>query len=490
MLTGAQRSRGGDHPLIQAGALPSPGGRKLLPPAVLPVAIVLLGFGAIGPNAALAIGAVIVLLIGSVLLWRPRESPILLFIFGYQWLQISAAIFYAGWLGKSVDEFSPFHGDMQMAAILSLVGLLMLGCGMRLGAGPVRPKDAEMARLTARRHPTKDWFRLYLVAWFIGALSQSMAWVVPGLSQPLLAVAGLKWAFFLMLTYAAFSAWEGVRTFWLMAFALELVLSLGGYFSDFKTVFFFTIFALVAAEVRFNARAYVGMAALAALLLTMGVVWTAIKPEYRKFVSGGQAAQVVTVDFNDRIGKLAELVANLDGATMSEGVDGLIRRLAYLDYFAVVINYVPSVVPHEDGTIWLDAIVRPFTPRIFFGEKSVIDDSIRTAKYTGLFISGVEAGTSISIGYMGESYIDFGAFGMMAALAAFGYFLGRIYRYMLTSPGSCGLLGMGLASAIIQVAAFYEQSITKTFGGLIVMLLVVWLLIKIVIPNYASWVRA
>ena len=37
-----------------------------------------------------------------------------------------------------------------------------------------------------------------------------MALVVPGLSQPLLAMANLKWAFFLMLTYSAFSA-GGVR---------------------------------------------------------------------------------------------------------------------------------------------------------------------------------------------------------------------------------------------------------------------------------------
>ena len=59
-------------------------------------------------------------------------------------------------------------------------------------------------------------------------------------------------------------------TYWLMAFAVELVSSIGSYFSDFKTAFFFTIFGLVAAQVRFSARVYIIMAVLVALLLTMG----------------------------------------------------------------------------------------------------------------------------------------------------------------------------------------------------------------------------
>ena len=50
---------------------------------------------------------------------------------------------------------------------------------------------------------------------------------------------------------------------------------------------------------------------------------------------------------------------------------------------------------------------------------------------------------------------------MMPVLAAFGYFLGRIYRYFMTSSCSRGLLGMGLASAIINVAGEFETSISK-----------------------------
>ena len=103
-------------------------------------------------------------------------------------------------------------------------------------------------------------------------------------------------------------------------------------------------------------------------------------------------------------------------------------------------------------------------------------------------VAGADKGVSIGIGYMAETYIDFGALGMMPVLAAFGYFLGRIYRYFMTSSRSRGLLGMGLASAIISGAAKFETSISKILGGIIVMLLVSELLIRIVIPKYAPWV--
>ena len=197
----------------------------------------------------------------------------------------------------------------------------------------------------------------------------------------------------------------------------------------------------------------------------MIVIWSEIKPEYRRFLSGGQTAQMVTVGFDERVAKLGELVSNIDGAAFSDGVGILIERVAYIDFFAAVINHVPSVVPYQGGAIWWDAIVRPFMPRMFFPEKSAIDDFAETNEYTGLNVAGADKGASIGIGYMAETYIDFGAIGMMPALAAFGYFLGRVYRYLMTSSRSRGLLGIGLTSAIISVAGEFEFGHLKNIWG-------------------------
>ena len=285
---------------------------------VLPISIGLLMLAAIGSNSMLALAATAVLLIGTSLQWRPGESPILLFVFLYQWLQISVGIFYASWFGWDINEFAKLPGDVQTAAILSLSGLAVLSCGMRWGSGAHRP-HAKIVRLTDQRQPVKNFFWLYVVVASITTVLGVLAGIIPGLSQPLLALAGLKWAFFFMLSYATFCL-SGFNIYWAIAFAFEVILSFGSYFSDYKTVFFFSVFGLVAAQKRFSGRANFGMTVFAASLLTMSVIWTSIKSDYRHFASGGQAAQVVTVGFDQRMAKLGELVSNLDGAAMRVGL--------------------------------------------------------------------------------------------------------------------------------------------------------------------------
>jgi len=459
------------------------------PPAVLPTAAALFLLGGIGANSLLALAATLALIIGSALLWRPGEPPILLFIFGYQWLQSSIAIFHANRFGKTVSELSAYGGNLQLAIILSLLGLLALTVGMRLGAGRWRPGVAQLARNTALQNDTTRWFYMYGVAILLASLARSFAWVIPGFSQPLLALANIKWAFFFALTYVTFVKPGTSRIFWMLAFGLELALSLGGYFSEFKTVFLISLLAMVMAGVRLSPRQIVGAAFLGAVMVALVIVWTAIKMDYRSFVSGGQHAQIVTVDYTTRIGKLIELASELDHDKLANGTEQLLERLAYIEFFGVVLETVPDTLPHEWGALWWDAITRPFMPRLFFPWKTEIHDSDRTNYYTGLGVAGVDSGTSISIGIMSESYIDFGEYGMMLVLLTYGAAIGRIYRWMIFSRNARGLLGSSLATATLFGAAALESSITKVIGGVVVTFLVAFVLIQFIVPRYLRWLR-
>jgi hypothetical protein len=190
----------------------------------------------------------------------------------------------------------------------------------------------------------------------------------------------------------------------------------------------------------------------------------------------------VTLDFNARLATLARLVAALDGSALTEATDQLLRRLAYVDFFAVVLDTVPAAIPHENGALWWDAVSRPFMPRLLFPDKAIIDDSERTNIYTGLGVAGSDRGVSFSIGYMGESYIDFGRYGMMLPVFGFGLMLGGIYRWLMLQRHAPRLLGMALATAILYGAVFLESSITKVFGGLAVTILVSWLIVRVAAP--------
>ena len=470
-------------------AAPGPVRGALLPPATLPVALAVLLIGCTGPNPMLALLAAAVLAVGSMLLWRPGESPVLLFTFAFPWVQGVVAICHVNFLGIDIADYFPFPGDMHAAVVMSLLGLLVLAIGMRLGAGPRRPQDALAPRETALSQPVRRWFGLYAAAWAVSFVALSFAWVMPGLTQPMLALAALRWAFFFMLALAHFVRGRGRGYLFPLAFLVELATGLGGYFSDFKTVFFITLFAALASGVRTSPKALLGSGVLASCAVVLGMLWTAIKGEYRIFVSGGQAAQIVTVDYGSRLAKLYELVANLDLDTLMSAADQLLRRLSYVEFFSVVLIYVPANMPHTMGAMLWDAVIRPFMPRLLFVDKDEIDDTARTNLYTG-GVAGSSEGTSISLGYIAEAFIDFGPFGMYAALLAIGLFYGLIYRTLLRWRRSHGLLGMAVATAALTSVGALENSFTKVFGGVIVSLLVAWAMIVFILPRWAPWLVA
>ena len=450
-------------------------------------AAVMLLLGCFGPNAALTALAVLSFLLGAMLLWRPGQPPILLFVFLTQWLQASVAIFQATWAGVPVDDFSELHGSESTAIVLTQLALLVQAVGLKLGAGPIRMGVIAGARELAERVAIKQWFRAYLAFAVVGVAASYAAGRAPGLSQLLGGVASLRWAFFFMVAFAFFVRRLSSGIWFYIAFAWELMTGLGGYFSDFKTVFIVSLLALVASGTRASGRFIASSAVIVSAAVLLMVVWTAIKQDYRDFVSGGETAQIVTVEYSERLNKIGELVGQLDAQDLSDASQQLLRRISYVDYFGVVLDRVPSVVPHENGAILKDALLRPFTPRLLFPGKDVIDDSLRTRKFTGIHVAGSEEGTSIGIGWPAELYIDFGEWFMMPVAFALGLAYGGVQRFFLNWRYSRGLLGLGVSFEILLAAGSVEMSITKLIGGLVVSFVAAWLVIRFAVPGVWPW---
>lgn len=456
-------------------------------PAAGMVALVLVFLGGAGPNFLFAVLASIVLFVGIVLLHRPSEPPVLALTFILPWTQASIGIFHANWLGKELRTYSPYTGDMDSAVLLSLVGLAVLAIGMRYGVQGLGHTLPLPVRNTALSWPVKKWFWLYLLGAGLGLLVLMVAWVIPGLSQVFLAIANLKWAFFYMLAYAAFVQGRAASVFFVGPFMIELAMGIGGFFADFKAVFLVTILAFAASGTKLSLKQIVPLGLLGGSFLLFMVVWSAIKSDYRAFVSAGSGGQAVNVEYSTRLEKLFQLVSALDGAGLANGLDTFLRRLTYVELFAATIEVVPNLVPHEGGAISLDALSRPFMPRLFFPDKAIIDDTERTNRYTGGLAGNSEA-TSISLGYIAEFYIDFGAYGMFASLLALGWLYGRVYRFLSTGSATAGVFGIGLAIAELLSVGSLDNSFTKTFGGVVVGLMAAWMISRFVVPVYAPWI--
>src|SRR5262249_16510588 len=151
----------------------------------------------------------------------------------------------------------------------------------------------------------------YGAALLVATGSQLLARQYPGLSQPLLAFADFKWAAYFILTFATFVRPDSSRILWFIIFMIELGMAFGGYFSSFRNVFQVTLIALIAAHTRTTIQKTLAVVILGAMLLSFALAWTAVKVQYRSFVSGGVATQAVVVNYTQSVEKLAELLSNL-----------------------------------------------------------------------------------------------------------------------------------------------------------------------------------
>lgn len=453
-----------------------------LPAPVLLVFLCAAVLGLLTANPWLTAAAIAVLPLFIVLLWRPGEPPVLLFAVGFQWLQVTAKVFHANVNGVHVNEMTA-ASTVEGAIWMSLTGLVVLSGGMWLALRGMRCRGRGAVEEELMKISTHRAFLLYLLATALASLARAYAWSIPGLTQPLIEFSAVRWAFFFLLAFLVFKRREK-HLYLAAAFAIEFISGIG-FFSGFKTVLFVTLIAVGAVFLRMNAKTVLMGAACGAFLLILGSAWTVVKPEYRAFLD--TQAREGTSSRSEQITKLAELAFGLTRADLAEGMEPLFRRVAYVEFFAHVTDYVPEVVPHERGALWLASVQHVLTPRLLNPNKPELpSDSELTMQYTGLRLAGVEAGTSISIGYMGESYIDFGPLGMFVPIFILGLLWGLMYRYFVVRARA-QIIGYSIAVAVLLSAYMFEIAGLKLLGGMTMGFIVFALLMRFLEPVIWRW---
>jgi hypothetical protein len=401
-----------------------------------------------------------------VLLWRRDEPPVLPFICAMQWVQVASDLLYVNTYAADFTMARDNAANAQ-ATWLGAIGLLVLALGMRWGISGM-PSAASREATGAQRAEQIPVGRLvvaYLVAFVLSFVAKRVLFLIPGLSTIFAGVVYFKFVFFFMLAYVVWRRRAG----WVLlgvATLLELGIGVSGFFSSFKTPLFILALVLLVSQHRLTRRLAFGGGILFAVLTLVMVVWSAVKTPYREFLSQGSGQQEELVPLEERYGKLLELISEVGHDTLDYGFQTMMQRVAYTSFFAKALQHVPAVVPHENGALCWGNLMHILQPRMFFPNKPVIEDSELTMKYTGEIVAGREQGTSVSVGYMTECYVDFGEIGMFVPIFLIGLAHGLIYRFFLTRT-AFPLLGMGVVAGAFAVQFYqFEMSGKKLFGGM------------------------
>jgi len=431
--------------------------------------------GLLSPNPYLTAGGLLVLPMLFVLLWKVGEPPVLLFAAVFQWLQVFVPVLRANSRGEAVGSDASLP-ELGTAAWLGLIAIVVLALGMRLGRGRRSiVSQNQLKAWVAQLSPSR-----LLVAYFT-ALAFSLFALgrepFPGLRQGLLALSVLRWMAAFLVLWSAMNE-RRFRRGAVLVVAIEVVLGFGGFFSSFKTIIFLTTLVLLGSEqrVRLLRPGVIGLLGGGLFLMTY---WQAIKVDYRSFLNAGTDAQVILVSPQQRLSFLFDRSVSLTLDEMYAALDPGLARLGYIDFFAMTIEQVPRHIPYQRGQLWGEALTHLVTPRIFFPSKEVINDSDRTNTYSGIRVAGGEAGTSVSLGYVAESYIDFGPVLMFLPICLVGVLWGWSYRWLATR-GSNQLLGLSAATMVILIGAIlFESSNIKLLGGAVTNILVLTALLDL-----------
>jgi hypothetical protein len=410
-----------------------------------------------------------------------------------QWLQITMQVWLADLfridlsvpqVATVCDTCRPLHAMIVTAAteettILALAGITLLVLGARL----LEPRVSSLQLSVTELQPSR-LFLGYLMLLVVDRLSSP--YTGGGLAQPLIALGSLKFAFAILLLYVWVTTRRGMIPLF-SVIAIEIIVGFTSYFGNFKTIFIVAgVASLTIAKIYRKQTLQIAIVAVPVLLILVAV-WTAIKPTYRFFLSQGARNQTVTVDMGASLGAVQKMSGDLDADNMIDGMLGSALRISYIEIPSYVMMRVPAILPYQYGALWGRALYQVIIPRLLFPDKPILlSDSVLTSRYTGIRYDTLRS--SVSMGYLIESYIDFGILGALIIPFALGMFYALIARHILALGGR---YDYGFCIAVLIVlflpVQLFEISNIKLFPGILWNWIVCGIVVRVFWPRVRPW---
>jgi len=433
---------------------------------------------------AFAVGGFVPWLL-MMIIGRPTMPAAIALLVLWQWAQVYARELQTLADGEALGG-SIFGPNVERAYWYMLASILTLALTMRVTLGRLRSPTPQASTAHERWQP-RDLVLLYAAtlplsvgARFVGSLSGA-------LGQPMQALINLKGlALFLLFTNVLATGRGRKALIFILLF--ETGSGFTGLFADFKTPFLMLAVAALAARIRWTIALSAASVVWLAALMALAIFWTAVKMDFRQFATGSDDSQSIQVSLADRMSYLGNRVLSVGSIDWGESAYTLLTRFAYVDITGSVITVQeaqPEPIPLRQ---WGEALSHVLQPRFLFPDKPPLSDSevyIRLARGDP---ADIRAGTSISVGYIGENFVDLGFPGMLAGILALGLTMGLLYRYFMTRNLPWMMReGTVLVVVYSSTQGGVETSLPKLLGAAVMVAAVYVVLVRFVYPRVLAW---
>jgi hypothetical protein len=417
---------------------------------------------------------------------RPRMPGVVVYYLLFMWVEAATRVLLASLDGESLGD-GPYGQDVYRAFWYSMASLIVLAAAFRICLSGL-PSPSE-DQLDVHRHwPLTTLFYLYLATAALSFALAPLAALSGGIAQPVQTFGSLKYVAMFMLFATVLSTGNGTKLL-LLVVLMEVVTGFTGLFSGFKTVFIVLIVVALSLRVSLRVTNIVGGITTIIALFGLGLFWTAVKSEYREVATGYADSQAITSTIGERAAVLINKAIHPAAIDWGLATDQLLRRIAYIDFFGASIG-ISETAP-EPGLFvrWADALEHVAKPRFFFPDKAALDDTQIFLRYVREeFAEEGRGGTSISIGFLAENFIDFGFPGMLAPIAVMGLVLGCTLRYFMTRRVAWAVREGFVTALVLPISGGMELSLAKFLGSIILVFAVLALFLKLLYPSVERWI--
>jgi hypothetical protein len=404
--------------------------------------------------------SLVALWIGYKLLVSGNGILALFLAFVFQWVQVTAGVFYVGVTGRTLK--TALESDYRPMVLIGLGCIVSLAIGLRVGMSFVNIGDwhaDERPRLQLSRTAIVVSYAVVLVAQ--GSILQLGA-SYPSLRQILVTVTVLRLGLLFLILRRMCRPFRPVP--FMALIGLEVALGMTGFYQGFREPMVVAFVALAETFDRRKTQHWMTVGILVAGLLAISVLWMGIRGSYREDLQQLDALTTESARF-DRVHQLSADWFRQDPSQMLNTVDAMVDRVWAVYYPALALARVPSVIDYAGGSILRAALVHLTMPRVLFPDKPELpSDSDMVRKYSGVLVAGREENTSIAFGYAAESYVDFGLPLMFLPVLLFGLAMGVVYHAFLRAIWS-GEIAASVVTVVFWLSLYlFERSWANLLG--------------------------
>lgn len=363
------------------------------------------------------------------LLWKPYLPPVLLFFMSFHWVQVFTCILYADFMGVNADVLFNSNGTEYLFGI-TFVQLMVMAYVLNGFLVKYSPPvlDKNVLRQAAEKLNTKNIIIGYFVTTFSLPFLISFSITSSSLYQLVLSFSIIKILFSGLLFFVLLLKDTKNKLLIGGILVFDFILSFASFFSNFKLLIVMLLVVYFTVNPKIKTKSLFMLTPILALLIMFLSFWSYVKEGYRSYLNQGSKQQVVAVSSSDALSYLYEKGSEFDLNSLREGGQILLSRIQYMERYSETYSRVPDVIKHRDGADLAYTLNFLLVPRFINQNKGVKDASERTAYYTGKQFSKAAQGTSISMGYFCDFYIDFGLFLMFIPLVLVAVLVGFFYK--------------------------------------------------------------